>query len=454
RTGTQVEGIDVANGRATVSISMNGQQDELAADKVLIGIGMAGNTDGLGLEDTGVTVERSFIQIDERMATSAPGVYAIGDVTGRLLLAHVASAQGVIAAEAIAGREPPPLDYEKMPRCTYCQPQVASLGLTEAQARERGIEVKIGSFPYRGNGKAIAMNRLDGVAKLVADAATGEILGYHIIGQDATELLAQASLASVLEATPRELGWAVQAGIQQPLDNGWRFGARLAGDWKRHPKIPNYDLMQIPRDPGNSSAYNLGLGLSRTIGQTTYGLDLIYEPIWSHTWADALDDTPIGEDEKNGVVRAGEMTVENFFRFDNSILRFGVRQAGDRFDFGLGLSLHSYRYHLDQEDFVLPLKRKLEENWSEWTLSLGLGYNFTGFQLRYLSLITLGTGRPGVDQPFFRGGFGEYLGARIRLHHRSERPAVAARRPRLDASNHAADSYHGMSGAHENLTVS
>jgi len=199
------------------------------------------------------------------------------------------------------------------------------------------------------------------------------------------------------------LGWAVQAGIQQPLDDGWRFGVRLAGDWKRHPKIPNYDLMQIPRDPGNSSAYNLGLGFSRTIGQTTYGLDLIYEPIWSHTWADALDDTPIGQDEKNGVVRAGEMTVENFFRFDNSILRFGVRQAGDRFDFGLGLSLHSYRYHLDQEDFVLPLKRKLEEDWSEWTFSLGLGYTFTGFQLRYLSLITLGTGRPGVDQAFFRG---------------------------------------------------
>ncbi len=199
------------------------------------------------------------------------------------------------------------------------------------------------------------------------------------------------------------LGWAVQAGIQQPLDDGWRFGVRLAGDWKRHPKIPNYDLMQIPRDPGNSSAYNLGLGFSRTIGQTTYGLDLIYEPIWSHTWADALDDTPIGQDEKNGVVRAGEMTVENFFRFDNSILRFGVRQAGDRFDFGLGLSLHSYRYHLDQEDFVLPLKRKLEEDWSEWTFSLGLGYTFTGFQLRYLSLITLGTGRPGVEQSFFRG---------------------------------------------------
>ncbi|MCH8064973.1 MAG: dihydrolipoyl dehydrogenase [Chloroflexi bacterium] len=211
RTGTQVEGIDVANGRATVSIAKNGQQEELAADKVLIGIGMAGNTDSLGLEDAGVAVEHSFIQINDRMATSVPGVYAIGDVTGRLLLAHVASAQGVIAVEAIAGREPPPLDYEKMPRCTYCQPQVASLGLTEAQARERGIEVKVGSFPYRGNGKAIAMNRLDGVAKLVADAATGEILGYHIIGQDATELLAEAALGSALETTPRELGWTVHA---------------------------------------------------------------------------------------------------------------------------------------------------------------------------------------------------------------------------------------------------
>ena len=193
------------------------------------------------------------------------------------------------------------------------------------------------------------------------------------------------------------LGWAVHAGIQQPLDNGWRFGARLVGDWKRHPKIPNYDLMQIPRDPGNTSAYNIGLGLSRTLGPTTVGIDLIYEPIWSHTWADALEDTPIAGDEENGIVRAGEMTVENFFRFDNSILRLGVRQAGDRFDFGLGLNFHNYRYTLDQENFVEAFKRELKEDWSEWTFTLGLGYNFTGFQLRYLSLLTLGTGRPGVE---------------------------------------------------------
>ncbi len=194
-------------------------------------------------------------------------------------------------------------------------------------------------------------------------------------------------------------GWAVLAGFQQPLAGGWRLGVRLVGDWKNHPKIPNYDLMQIPRDPGNTSAYNIGVGLSRTIGQTTYGFDLIYEPIWSHTWADAAEDTPIGgfAQPEDNVIRAGEMTVENFFEFDNSIFRLGVRQAGDRFDFGLGLGLHLYRYHLDQEDFVRQFKRKLDESWGEWTLSLGMGYNFTGFQLRYLSLITLGTGRPGID---------------------------------------------------------
>jgi len=211
RTGAQVESVTVADGRAEVSISVGGKAEQLAADKVLIGIGMAGNTEKLGLEDAGVTVERSFIQIDDTMRTSAAGVYAIGDVTGKLPLAHVASAQGVAAAEAIAGQTPMPLPYDKMPRCTYCQPQVASLGLTEAQAREQGLEVKIGTFPYRGNGKAIAKEKTDGIAKLVVDASTNEIVGYHLIGQDATELLAEASLGSVLETTPRELGWAVHA---------------------------------------------------------------------------------------------------------------------------------------------------------------------------------------------------------------------------------------------------
>jgi len=165
----------------------------------------------LGLEQLGIALDRGYVAVDERMRTNIDGVFAIGDVTGKLPLAHVASAQGIVAVEHIAGNEPAQLVYEKMPHCTYCQPQVASLGLTEAQARERGIEVKVGAFPYRGNGKAIAMERTDGLVKLVVDASTNEIIGYHMIGQDATELLAEASLGSVLETTPRELGWAVHA---------------------------------------------------------------------------------------------------------------------------------------------------------------------------------------------------------------------------------------------------
>jgi dihydrolipoamide dehydrogenase len=211
KTGAKVAGIATTGGRATVRLSANGKDEELEADKALIGVGMAAHTDGLGLEQAGIALERGFVRIDERMRTSVPNVYAIGDVTGKLALAHVASAQGVAAVEAIAGLEPAALVYEKMPRCTYCQPQVASLGLTEAQARERGIEVKIGTFPYRGNGKAIATGHTEGLAKLVVDAGTNEVIGYHLIGHDATELLAEASLGSVLETTPRELGWAVHA---------------------------------------------------------------------------------------------------------------------------------------------------------------------------------------------------------------------------------------------------
>jgi dihydrolipoamide dehydrogenase len=212
RTGAKVADVSVANGRATVSLSANGKDEEISVDKVLVAVGNLANTDGLGLAATGVTLnERGFVEIDDKMRTNVANVYAIGDVTGKLALAHVASAQGVTAVEAIAGKAPPALPYEKMPRCTYCQPQVASLGLTEAQARERGIDVKIGTFPYRGNGKAIAIGRTEGLVKLVTDASTREIVGYHMIGHDATELLAEASLGSVLEATPRELGWTVHA---------------------------------------------------------------------------------------------------------------------------------------------------------------------------------------------------------------------------------------------------
>ena len=211
RTGAKVASFAKSNAGATVTVDTGGQEEQLSVDKVLIAVGMVGKTDGLGLEKVGVEVESGFVRIDERMRTSIPGIFAIGDVTGKLMLAHVASAQGVTAVEQIAGREPRPLDYERMPRCTYCQPQVASLGLTEAQARERGIDVKVGTFPYQANGKATALGRTEGLVKLVADGETGEMLGYHIIGQDATELLAAASLGSVLQATSRDVGRAVYA---------------------------------------------------------------------------------------------------------------------------------------------------------------------------------------------------------------------------------------------------
>ena len=200
-------------------------------------------------------------------------------------------------------------------------------------------------------------------------------------------------------------GWAVQAGYKQPVGNGWTAGAQLTGDWKWHPKIPNYDLMQIPRDPGNSAAYNIGLGLARTSGPATVAADLIYEPIWSHTWADALDATPT---PSGGTVAAGAMTVENFFRFHNARVRLGLQQLGERFDFRLGLDVHAIRYRLEQENFVQEFSRKQREHWSEWTASGGLGLRFPEFEIRYLGLVTVGTGQPGVVT---QGGWAENAAA-------------------------------------------
>lgn len=195
------------------------------------------------------------------------------------------------------------------------------------------------------------------------------------------------------EEYDKTVGWAVRAGYRQPLNEGWHLGGQLTGNWKRHPKIPNYDLMQIPRDPGSSSAYQIGMGVARERGSARYGLDLIYEPIWSHTWANALEDT---ETPSGDVVEAGDMTVENFFRFRNARLRMGVHQRIGMIDFSLGLNLHHIRYHLDQEDFVEEFERELDESWTEWTLSGGLGVHLDAFQVRYLGRLKLGTGQPGV----------------------------------------------------------
>jgi len=172
---------------------------------------VVGNSENIGLEKLGVKVEKGFINVDEKMATNVEGVYAIGDVTGPPLLAHVASAQGVLAVETIAGHETTPLVYEDMPRATYCHPQVASLGLTEAQAEERGFKVKVGKFPFSASGKAIALDDYEGMVKFVVDEEFGELLGAHIIGPEASELLSEIGVAKQLEYSADDIARTVHA---------------------------------------------------------------------------------------------------------------------------------------------------------------------------------------------------------------------------------------------------
>ena len=188
--------------------------------------------------------------------------------------------------------------------------------------------------------------------------------------------------------------FAVQAGYRHAFASGWTMGGRLAGDFKWHPKIPNYDLMNIPRDPGNSAAYNIGIGLATTRGAATFGVDIIYEPIWSHTWANAAEATLTVNDE---TIPAGEKTVDNRFDFSNARIRMGLQRDGERLDFSLGLDMHHISYDLDQMDFVDDERRLLDQHWTEWTVSGGLGGDVSGLRLQYMARLTLGTGTPGVN---------------------------------------------------------
>jgi dihydrolipoamide dehydrogenase len=211
-TGIKVTGVEVLKTKVKISVSGEGGDQTLEAEQALIAIGFRPNTSGLGLDQTGVQLsDKGFVEIDERMATSAPGLWAIGDVTGKLMLAHVASAMGIICAENIAGVESATLDYDMMPRAIYCQPQVASFGLTEEAARERGYDVKIGRFPYQANGKALGLGDYAGWVKLITDAAYGEILGAHLIGPEVTELLPELTLAQMWELTTAEIARNVHA---------------------------------------------------------------------------------------------------------------------------------------------------------------------------------------------------------------------------------------------------
>ena len=205
-TGAKVDKLDKGKDSVTATIEAGGKKSEITVDRVILAIGITGNTEDIGLEGTKVKVDRGHIVIDEWMRTGEPGVYAIGDVVGPPWLAHKASHEGVICVEKIAGlNDVHPLDTSNIPGCTYCMPQVASVGLTEAKAKEAGHTVKVGKFPYIGNGKAIAMGEPEGMVKTVFDAKTGELLGAHMVGAEVTELIQGYTIARTLETTEAEL---------------------------------------------------------------------------------------------------------------------------------------------------------------------------------------------------------------------------------------------------------
>ena len=206
-TGTKVESIDDDGKKVTVTVSKDGKSEELKADKVMQAIGFAPNVEGFGLDKAGVELtDRKAIGIDDYMRTNVPHIYAIGDVTAKLQLAHVAEAMGVVAAETIAGAETLALgDYRMMPRATFCQPQVASFGLTEAQAKDEGYDVVVSKFPFTANGKAHGLGDPTGFVKLIADKKYGELLGGHLIGPDVAELLPELTLAQKWDLTANEL---------------------------------------------------------------------------------------------------------------------------------------------------------------------------------------------------------------------------------------------------------
>lgn len=211
-TGHRVLSVETTAKGVKVKVSSADEEKTLEAEQALVAIGFKPNTANLGLEAAGVKLtERGHIAIDDHMATNVPGIYAIGDVTGKFLLAHVASAQGMIAAETIARHETITLDYAMMPRATYCYPQVASFGYTEAQAKEKGLDIKVGKFPFMANGKSLGLGETVGFAKIITDAKYGEILGAHLIGPEVSELLPELTLAQRMELTIEDIARNVHA---------------------------------------------------------------------------------------------------------------------------------------------------------------------------------------------------------------------------------------------------
>jgi dihydrolipoamide dehydrogenase len=205
-TGATVQALEHARDGVTARIEADGKSAEMAVERVILAVGIVGNVEDTGLENTGVVVEKTHVVVDEWLRTGEPGVYAIGDLVGPPWLAHKASHEGVICVERIAGvNDVHPLDVRNIPACTYCRPQVASVGLTEKAARDAGYEVKIGHFPFIGNGKAIALGEPEGMVKTIFNSKTGELLGAHMIGAEVTELIQGYTIAKTLETTETEL---------------------------------------------------------------------------------------------------------------------------------------------------------------------------------------------------------------------------------------------------------
>jgi len=211
KPGAKVTVAKLGKDAVTVEAEVEGKPERFQCEQVLMAVGRSAKVEGLGLETVGLALERGFVKVTPRMETGVKGLYAVGDMAGPPLLAHKAMAEGVVAAEAIAGREPRPLDYGNIPSCTYCRPQVASIGLTEEKARTEGRELNVGRFPFTANGKAVALGETEGLLKIIADKGTGEILGVHILGAEATELIHEFAVGRTLEATLEEIVHTVHA---------------------------------------------------------------------------------------------------------------------------------------------------------------------------------------------------------------------------------------------------
>ena len=207
KTGVKVSAVKPGGPGAVVETG----EGRIEAEQVLMAVGRGARTAGVGLEAAGVQLEGGFVKVSPTMETSVKGIYAVGDMAGAPLLAHKAMAEGVVAAEAIAGRTPRPVDYTNVPSCTYCRPQVASIGLSEARAKDNGREVLVGKFPFTASGKAVALGETDGFVKVVADKASGEILGVHIVGPEATEIIHEFAVGRTLEATVEEIVHTIHA---------------------------------------------------------------------------------------------------------------------------------------------------------------------------------------------------------------------------------------------------